>query len=178
MNEKEVEKGKEQVEFVRIWNGHLIRLNENSNERDWKTLLLGTPMVKTVYDVNINDKIVFCLPNHNLCKLNMITKQQQIEINKVLDKMSNGRDMYWTSVGIKNAMGIISKLENYSPIDGKSILKQMVMNKHIKHIDLMDNEIIFELDWKEMNDLCVVWQAYLQKEFEMNAVFNTTVHFG
>ena len=46
------------------------------------------------------------------------------------------------------------------------------MNKHIKHIDIMDYEIIFELNWKAMIELSQNWLFYLIREFESNAVFS------
>ena len=81
----------------------------------------------------MNDKIIFILSNNNMYNIGVISQDQQNEMNKAINKIANNFSMTWESVGIEDVMDIADKLESYTPIDDKSILKCMVMNKHIKH---------------------------------------------
>ena len=158
--------------FSRIWNGQLLVLEKNPSIQDCNTLLYGTTMVKVTYDRNMNDRIIFMLPNLNMHNNGFISPQQQIEINKVLRKIANGKDMTWKLNGIKNALDIIRKMKNYIPINDRSIFNVMKADIHFRHIDIMENEIIFELNWREMNDLHPKWHLCLYQELCENSIFS------
>ena len=78
----------------------------------------------------MNDRIIFMLPNLNMCNYGLISSQQQDEINIALNKVANGIDMTWKSNGVKNALDIIRKLRNYTPINDRSIFKLMKSDIH------------------------------------------------
>ena len=149
-----------------------MQLEKNASIQDCNTLLYGTTMVKVNYNRNMNDRIIFMLPNLNMHNNGFISAPQQNEINKVLNKIANGKEMTWKLNGVKNALDIIRKMKNYTPINDRSIFNLMKADIHFRHIDIMENEIIFELNWREMNELHPKWHLCLYQELCENSIFS------
>ena len=104
------------------------------------------------------------LPHNYMFKQKIVTKEQQIEINRKIKLYTNGENtIEWPMVGVINELDIIDRYNDYCNIHC-TLFNQMVIEKHIIDVELWRNEIIFNLDGKEMNKLDSKWEYKLAYE--------------
>ena len=97
-----------------------------------------------------SDRIRFLLPNVYMNCLRLAPHKQQLEITKAIKVYTKRKaeSIEWSMVGVKNFHDIISGYD-------------LITEIHIEGVQLLGNEIIFNLNGQKMNELDTQWQYNL-----------------
>ena len=124
-------------------------------------------------DDNESDKIRFMLPNGHLYKYKLVNIMQQIQINEKIRSYTNGKKwIEWSMLGIKNVKDVVQRFEEYRDEFQNTFFNKMKIGEHIKDIEILGNEIIFNLDGSRMKKLNLEWEYKIVNELMQYCVLH------
>ena len=125
-------------------------------------------------DHNEFDKIRFMLPNGHLYKYKLVNIIQQIQINEKIRSYTNGKKwIEWSMLGMNNVKDVIQRFEKYRDEFKNTFFNKMKLGTHIKDIQILGNEIIFNLDGNRMKQLNSKWEYKIANELMQYCVLHT-----
>ena len=136
-------------------------------ESNHESILISNRCLTVKYDLKISDRITVILPNAQMAALGLVTKKQQIEINKSIRCYTDGKDsIEWSMVGIKNGLDTIRALRKFKKMNNTYFNKICIYDT-----ERLGSKMIFYLDVKKMIDLKLDWEWELIRDFEKNHLF-------
>ena len=136
---------------------------------DVEELLIDTASVKVMYDDKKLNKIEIMLPNVKMVDLGLVTKQQQIEINKLIECYTNGEKYIdWSMVGIDDIVDADKAYVKYLERVKDSFFIKMKPGTHVVKAEFNKYNAVFHLDGNKMNELHAEWEKEIATELEKN----------